>query len=109
MALISDAEYDAMLAAAGDGETVTLGAVSVPCMLGAGDELELEDPAGGRSLGTPSAVLSKPLVVTVRTGALAELKTGAVVTIGSTSYTVDRVLRMRDPMLTHFRAYARLA
>ncbi len=78
---------------------------TVPCMLAAEDSEELLDAATRKAWGTPVAVTSAPYVVTVRTGALSALASGAVVTISDAQYVVDRVLRMRNDALTHFLAY----
>jgi hypothetical protein len=105
MPLISDADYDAMLTAAGGGDTVTLGANTVFCMIGAGDVEGLLDAATRKAWGTPMSVTTGALLLTVRTGALPGLFSGAAVTIRSLPYTVDQVLRTRNDSLTHFLAY----
>ena len=92
-----------------DGDVFTFTVVGlsvVPCMLAAEDSEELADAATRKMWGTPVSVTSAPFLVTVRTGALTALTSGAVVTIRGAQYAVDRVLRMHDNALTHFLAYA---
>lgn len=101
MPLLSSAEYDAMLAELGGGDTATLGGVTVPCLIGAVDAEQLGDPANG----SPVEVVAGALFVTVRTGALTGLRAGAPVALRGTGYVVDRVLRARNDSLTHFAAY----
>lgn len=99
MALISSTDADALLGTLGGGDTATLGGSAVPCIVAGADLAQLGEP------GTPVEVLSKALLVTVRTGALAGLAAGATVTLRGESYTVDRVVRARNEALTHFTAY----
>ena len=105
MALISSAQYDHMLAAAGGGVTVTLGSVTVPCMLAGEDSPILQDLATRKMWGTPVSVTSRPHLVTVKTGALSALAEGVTVTIQNAQYVVDSVLHLRNDDLTHFLAY----
>lgn len=99
MALLSAAEYDAMLATLGGGDTVTLGATTVSCIIGGGDSDQLRDG------DTPTQATVGVLVVTVRTGALTGLRAGTSVTLRSATYTVDHVVRLRNDALTQFMAY----
>lgn len=99
MALISSTDADALLEALGGGDTVTLGATSVPCIVAGPDAVV---PGEGPS---PAEGITQALVVTVRTGALAALAAGATVTVRGASYTVDRVVRKRNEALTDFTAY----
>ena len=91
---------------AGDTIRFTIvGAQTVACMINAEDGPELQNPSTGRLWGQPVSVTSDPLIVTVRTGSLAALKTGLQVVIRGLVHTVDRIYRKRDDRLTHFLAY----
>ena len=68
MALISSTDVQALLEALGGGDTATLGGSTVPCIIGGADFAQLADA------GTPVEVISKALLVTVQTGALAGLQ-----------------------------------
>jgi hypothetical protein len=99
VALISSTDVQALLEALGGGDTATLGGSTAPCIIGGADFAQLADA------GTPVEVISKALLVTVQTGALAGLAAGATVTLRGGSYTVDRSLRHRNEALTVFLAY----
>lgn len=99
MALISSNDADALLTALGGGDTVTLGVVTVPCLIVGADLAQLA------AEGTPVQALSPALLVTVRTGALAALAVDALVTLRGASYRVDRLQRARNDALTQFLAW----
>lgn len=99
MALILSTDVDALLEALGGGDTATLGGSTVPCIIGGADLAQLAET------GTPVEVISKALLVTVRTGALAGLAAGATVTLRGSNYTIDRAQRQRNDALTVFLAF----
>jgi hypothetical protein len=99
MSLISSTDVQALLEALGGGDTVTLSGSTAPCIIGGADLVQLADQ------GTPVEVISKALLVTVQTGALAGLVSGVTVSLRDGSYTVDRVMRHRNEALTVFLAY----
>lgn len=76
------------------GVTVSVGSSSTKGLL---------DSADGEILaGAASGVLGKTIAVTVRTGVLSGLATGATATVASTSYKVRDVTQLDDGALTKF-------
>jgi hypothetical protein len=93
----TDADLAGLLDATGD--LVTLGATTVSCVIHAADVQQLQVE------GAPMAVISKALSVTVKTGALVGLATGATVLIKGATYKVDAVARFANGQLTRFLAF----
>jgi hypothetical protein len=86
-------DLDAILADA--GETVVLGPDTVFGIVRRPDASELESAGAG-------SLITRQLVVTVRTGALTALAVGAVITVGGTAY------RVRDHLAVEHGATTRI-
>lgn len=101
MGLLGTTDCDELLTSLGGGETASLGGTEVPCIVGAADAELLERGMAG----APVDVITRALVVTVRTGALAGLVVGATVTIRGAAHRVDQLVRQPNDALTKFLAF----